>query len=202
MPRGYSKKKDAIESPHPAPSPETVRTQIKMMSGHASEEEMAASLPDNTMTTPALEEPARTRRPRRTKEEMAAARAAQAGEADPNMSDPKYVKYLAEMRGFGGASLVKGGFNVAAIAAKDESIRLQDEEEAKLDGYFYVMSKKYNVLDPTNHWFTMALYFFGLLGSFIFARVAKAKGDSIVKQFTHWFGGEKEEEEPKDSIGE
>jgi len=185
-------RKDTIENPPPAPSPDAVRVQVKQMSGHATEEEMIDSLPENTMTAaPADETP---RRKRRTKEEMAAARGQKSVVSDPLLDDRKYQEALRDMQGFGGASIVKGSFDVAALAMKDEKISLQSDEEKRLDGYFYVMSKKYSVLDPTNHWFTMALYFFGMLGSFIFARVAEKKGESLVQQFSRWFGlGEEKE---------
>jgi hypothetical protein len=185
-------RKDTIENPPPAPSPDAVRVQVKQMSGHATEEEMIDSLPENTMTAaPADETP---RRKRRTKEEMAAARGQKSVVSDPLLDDRKYQEALRDMQGFGGASIVKGSFDVAALAMKDEKISLQSDEEKRLDGYFYVMSKKYSVLDPTNHWFTMALYFFGMLGSFIFARVAEKKGESLVQQFSRWFGLEEEKE--------
>jgi hypothetical protein len=186
----FREKKGTVMPPsEPKPS-DTVRNEVKRMSGHATEEEMAAGLPENTM---ALAEPEMaTGKPKR----KYAKRGAQAeASADPNLSDPRYVKALADMQAFGGASIVKGGFDVAAIAMHDEKMKLQSDEEGRLDGYFYVMSKKYNVLDPSNHWFTMALYFFGLLGSFIFTRVAHKKGNSMIDQFTRWFGGEKAEKE-------
>jgi hypothetical protein len=194
-------RKDAVSNPAPAPSPDAVREQVKQMSGHQSEEEMAASLPENTML-PGMEETVQPRRKRRTKAEMDAARGVPAQGADPNMTDPKYVKALKDMQAFGGSSIVKGGFDVAALAMRDPAIKLQEPEEDRLDGYFYVMSKKYNVLDPTAHWFTMALYFFGLLGSFIFTRLAHKKGNEMIDQLTRWFGGKEESETAKDSIGE
>lgn len=187
-------RKDAIENPPVPPSADAVRTQVKQMSGHATEQEMMESLPENTMTAPVDDAP---RRKRRTKEEMAATRGATV--ADPLMEDRKYVKALADMQGFGGSSIVKGGFDVAALALKDAKIELQSEEVERLDGYFYVMSKKYQVLDPTNHWFTMALYFFGMLGSFIFARVAQRNGESLVQQMSRWFGMEEKDEKNSDA---
>jgi len=202
--RPYGKRgNDAASNPASAPSPDTVREQVKQMSGHQTEEEMAASLPINTMALDATETAPVARRKRRTKEEMARARGElPAGSPDPLMADPVYRKAIQDMQGFGGASLVKGGFDVAALAiTHDPAMKLQETEEERLDGYFYVMSKKYNVLDPSNHWFTMALYFFGLLGSFIFTRVAHKKGNEMIDSLTRWFSGEKEKE-PKDSIGE
>jgi hypothetical protein len=190
-------KKDAVSNPAPAPSLDTVREQVKQMSGHQTEEEMAATLPVNTMTLEETGTAPVARRKRRTKEEMARARGElPASSPDPNMSDPKYVKALKDMQAFGGASIIKGGFDVAAIATHDPAMKLQEPEEERLDGYFYVMSKKYNVLDPTNHWFTMALYFFGLLGSFIFTRVAHKKGNEMIDSLTRWFSGKEEEEKP------
>jgi len=175
--------------------PNPVRDEVKRMSGHANEQEMADSLPENTMLS-GMEEAPRQRRPRRTKAEMDALRGQATPSADPLMADPVYARAVQDMQAFGGSGLVKGAFSTAAVAMKDEEIALQTPEEKRLDGYFYVMSKKYNVLDPTGNWFTMALYFFGMLGSFIFARVAKKKGDTLVKQFQSWFSSEETKPDP------
>jgi hypothetical protein len=191
--------KDVVSNPAPVPSPDAVRVQVKQMSGHQTEEEMAESLPVNTMALESEETAPVARRKRRTKEEMARARGEVPAGLDPNFSDPKYVKALKDMQAFGGSSIVKGGFDVAALAMRDPAIKLQEPEEDRLDGYFYVMSKKYNVLDPTAHWFTMALYFFGLLGSFVFTRLAHKKGNEMIDQLTRWFGG-KDEEAKEDHV--
>ena len=173
-------------------SPPEVRQQIKQMTGHASAEEMADSLPMNTMIASEEETP---RRKRRSKEEIAASRAGTAtSSTDPNMVDPFYREAIEDMRAFGGGSIIKGGFSTMGVALHDEKIPLTKKEEKRLDGYFYVMSKKYNVLDPSNHWFTMALYFFGMLGSFIFARIAEKKGEDMTQQVMRWLGMAKDEE--------
>jgi hypothetical protein len=170
---------------------EPVRPEVKRMSGHESEAEMAAGLPDNTMTAA----PEAIKRTRRTKAEMETLRSQ--GAADPNLSDKRYVSAIAKMNAFGGPKLVKGTFAAVGLATGDKNIPLNQEESDDLEDYFYVLSKKYNVLDPTRHWVTMAVFFFGMLGSFILTRVLGSKSNSLAKQIAGWFTHEEGENEGK-----
>lgn len=164
---------------------EPVRPEVKRMSGFGSKEEMAASLRENTNEQT---EELKPRRTRRTKAEMQAAR----GETpiDPNMADPRYRQAIGKMNAFGGPKLISGAFSAVGVATGDKTIPLNPEEKTDVDDYFYVLSKRYNVLDPTRHWITMALYFFGMLGTFIFSRILASKSHSLAKQITSWFTGE------------
>lgn len=190
MPKGIPNKKPteggAVTVLPPVPP---VRDQVKTMTGFATEEEMVASLSENTLTAPP---PGQEEAPKRKYNKKTAVPATPV--TDPLMADKKYVEALSDMQGFGGAGLIKGGFSTAAMATKDESWKLKTEEEKRLDGYFYVMSKKYTVLDPTGHWFLMALYFFGMLGSFIFARVAANQGEEFAASLVRWMTGKKPEQ--------
>jgi hypothetical protein len=171
-------------------TPEPVRDEVKRMSGFSSEDDMKASLRSDTNQPTGDEKP---KRARRTKAEMEATRTATV--ADPNMADPRYKEAIAKMNAFGGPKLISGTFAAVGVAMGDRAIPLNTEEKADVDDYFYVLSKKYNVLDPTRHWITMAVYFFGMLGSFILTRVLGSKGNSLSKQIASWFGGEETKEE-------
>src|SRR5271170_4227270 len=140
-----------IEKPNNAPP---VPLPIKQMSGFASEEEMKASLPSNTMQGSGEE--ARTRRPRKAK--------APEPEVDPLMSDPVYKAAVEEMRSAGLSTTVKAAFKTAAVATKDDEWELQRDEVKQVEGFSYVLSKKYDILDPTRHWVGMAIYFLALMG--------------------------------------
>src|SRR5580698_5792558 len=95
---------------------EPVREAVKQMTGFQSEDEMAASLPENTMTPEPGEDaaPVRVRRPRRTKEEILAARGgAPAVEDDPLMMDPRYKREVEAMRSMGITTTVVSSFEGA-----------------------------------------------------------------------------------------
>lgn len=196
MPRGIPKKKnpemykDATPPPTTAaPNTEPVRPQIKQMTGFKSAEEMAASLPTDTMTSAPEERPRKyTRKP---KQEEAP--------RDPLLDDPRYKKAIASMQGFGGPKIVKGGFSAVALATSEPAIALNGEEGEQLDDFFYVLGKRYQALDPSGHWFTMLLYFLSMLGTFIFTRVMSSKGNSLQKQLAQWFGGKDEDEKEEES---
>jgi hypothetical protein len=175
-----------------------IREPIKQMTGHANEEEMAASLPENTMT--ATPEEDRPRRKRRSKEEMAAARGESApapmADGDPLLNDPLYQKYMKDFQAFGGGGAVKGAFNIGAPVFKASP--LDEKEEKKVDGFFYCASKRFNFGDPFKNWFTASILFVGMLSSFIVSRVVEVKGNEIQEHFARLFGMKKEEEEEKE----
>lgn len=159
-----------------------VRVQIKQMTGHANEEEMAASLPTNTMETP-VDAP---KRAYRKKTEAAVDR-------DPNMDDPVFVESLKKLQGYGVPRLVKGAFAVAEKAMDKDDIRLNRTEEGEVDAYFYVLSKKYGGLDPSKHWLSMLFYFTGMIGSFIVSRVME-NSESFQMTMGKFFNKEEEPE--------
>lgn len=173
-----------------------VREVVKQMSGHASEDELRDSLPENTMTdaTSEASEPAKPRKPRRTKEEMARLRGKEPEqELDPLMSDPRYAKAVGNMRSAGMKKTVVGGFDTAAKITKDEAWELEKDEVEQVDDFSYVCSKKFPILDPTAAWWTMAIYFFAMLGTFIAKRVAQTQGDELIEKLREMVFGEEKQ---------
>lgn len=191
--------------------PAPIRSQIKGMSGFGSEEEMAESLPETTIAAPGASAPGeKPKRKRRTQAEMAAVRGQTPGvvtEEDVLMQDPRYAKAVGNMRSAGVGKTIKGGFNMAAIQMKDDGWKLEPDEEEDVDDFSYVLSKKYNLLDPTRTWYTMAIYFCALMGTLIFKRAGRAKVESwltkltdIFKEPTPELTREQQEEERKKGV--
>jgi hypothetical protein len=191
-------------------STDPVRPQIKQMTGFETAEEMRAALPENTsLGSPPMDgyTPA-PKRSRRSKEEMAAARAAAGLDVDdPNMLDPRYKKAVENMRSGGLTTAVQAGFKTYAVVSKEPSWELQPDEDQKVDDFSYVLSKKYGVLDPTKHWIGMAFYFVALMGTLIFKRAAKLNAESWMKKLHGFFSSTEDETEkpeqkqPKQSEG-
>ena len=191
----------AAQAPPPggAVQPDAIREPIKQMTGFATEQEMQAALPDNTMTAPDAEE--KPRKPRRSKAEMEAQRAREGGSQtpdDPNMLDPRYKKAVEKMRSAGISTTVKSGFKTAAVVTGDQVWDLEKDEADDVDDFSYVVSKKYPIMDPTRHWLSMAIYFLALLGTLIFKRAAKANVASWMKTLTDWFSSEPEEKDAQE----
>ena len=178
--------------------PDLIREPIKQMTGYESAEAMADALPTNTMQPPEGAAPGEpSKRKRRTKAEMEAARGKVAysePSLDPLMDDPRYREAIEEMRTAGLSTTVKTGFDGAALVTKDDDWKLEKDEFRKVDNFSYVLSKKYPILDPSNHWITMALYFFALLGSLIFKRMAKMNAESWSEKIKEFFGFAEEPE--------
>jgi hypothetical protein len=176
---------------------EPVREQIKQMTGFASADELAEALPDNTMQPQGDEGDAapRPRKPRRSKEEIARSRGVISLDLDPDplMQDKRYAKAVEKMRTAGLSNTVKSGFDTVAVVTEDEAWELEAEEIEDVDDFSYVMSKKFPVLDPTRHWLGMAVYFLALLGTLTFKRLAKQKGNNMMKWLTDLFKPEEEE---------
>jgi len=168
-----------------------IREPIKQMTGFPTEAAMADALPDNTMTPPEGEAP---KRKRRTKAEIEASRAQVEPEVDPLMADPRYRKAVEKMRSAGLSTTVKGGFEAVALGTQDDEWRLKPEEITDVEDFSYVVSKKYAIFDPTRHWISMAIYFFGMLGTLVFKRAAKAQAGAWIKQVTEWFTGGEEKD--------
>jgi hypothetical protein len=176
--------------------PNAVRTPIKQMTGDPDEIKMAESLPTNTLAgdpdAPVV------RRKRRTKQEMASGRSIDPIEDDPLMADPVYRAAVEEMRAAGLSGTVKGGFETVAVITKDDEWELQKDEVRKVDGFSYVLSKKYVVLDPTRHWIGMLAYFLALMGTFIFKRAAKIKGDEWLASLHSLFTGDEKDKDAQE----
>lgn len=201
MPRGVYSRKPAeggsIGGGEASPST-SINDQIKQMTGFASPEEMAESLPENTMTAPIEED--RPRKKRRTKEEMAASRGESTSttvELDPLMQDERYKKIVEKMRGKTLTTTVVKGFDVAAKATEDPEWHLEKDEVGEVDDISYILAKRYPVLDPTNHWLSMAVYSLAVLGGLIFKRAGKAAVGSGIQKLMAMLGGDEEEAEPK-----
>jgi hypothetical protein len=167
IPKGYTKAQWATEkakknSP-PATPPEggtngggtPVRPQVKQMSGFKSAAELEAALPESTATT-SVGEPPKRRSPKVT------------APPDPFANDVRYQRGIANMAGFGIPRLVRTGFDVAAIAASDEDIRLSDSEVLSVEDHLYVMSKHMNIKMSLG---MMWLLFVALLGELVIKRL-------------------------------
>jgi hypothetical protein len=185
-PKGMKRNPDGTKASNvPQPTTETpVRPQIKQMTGHASETEMAENLPTDTMAGAPGSPEDEPKRKRRTKAEMDAARGAGASLDDPNMSDPRYKRIIEKTRAMGGVKIVKSGF---ALSGKP----LDQDEELDFDDYFYVVSKKVK-FDPASSWLMMIVWFAGLMCQAIAARVLKSKGEDLMKKVIEWFKPESE----------
>jgi hypothetical protein len=184
MPKGYPNKKTPPPDGGSVQTESPISASVSRMSGFSSEQEMKDSLPDSTLTSEPDEKP---RRKRRTKEEILAAKGGAGNiaiDADPNMSDPVYRKAVEKMRSAGISTTVKSGFKTAAIATNDANWELDDEEIDDIDGFSYVMSKKFPLMDPTRHWISMLLYFVALMGTMIFKRAVLSGEDSFLGKFT------------------
>ena len=147
-----------------------VRPQVREMLSPGSDEEFEKSLPDSTLggePSPdgALNPP---RRKRRTKEEMAAARAAEgkapasAPALDPLMSDPRYARIMAKMSGMGGEKIISLGFQAAGSP-------LKTEEKTDVDDCFYVISKRAG-FNPGESWFALIIYMLAVILQLVIAR--------------------------------
>lgn len=188
FPEDYAGEQTAAPAPRQAGAEinTPVRPQIKQMTGHMSEEEMAESLPTNTM----LVEEDRPKRTRRAKPQEPA--------IDPLMADKRYAEAVSNMRGLGAPRVVKGAFNIIGTALENDKFPLNSDEEREVDDYFYVMGKKYSILDPSSSPVWMALYFLGMIITFGLSRFVDFKSDEIKDQIGRWFGKPEKQEEKKD----
>lgn len=204
MPRGVYERNKPAEGGAVTHVAEEVRPQIHQMTGHGSEEEMAESLPENTMQPVVDDKP---KRKRRSKEEMAASRgessAPMGSTDDPLMADARYRKCVEKMRGKTLTTTVEKGFEVAAAATKDRDWLLEKDEVEEVDDVSYVLAKRYPVLDPTNHWLSMAVYSLAILGGLIFKRAGKAAVGGWLQKLMASLGGEPDEDDkPTSEQGE
>jgi hypothetical protein len=179
-------KKDPINNPAPPPEPLTgagveIRDAIKNMSGFENEEQLAAVIPESTATTLAGAE---TKRKRRTKAEMEAAK----GGSIPSEleNDPRYKKAVNNMSAFGGAKTVKAAF---AVTGKP----LDEQETSEVDDYFYVISRKFG-LDATKSGLFLSIYAVFLMLRLIVTRMMGVTSINLWSQFSGLFGGQSEPE--------
>jgi hypothetical protein len=188
------------------PAPDAVRTQVKTMTGFGSEAEMAASLPENTITGGEGPELTPTGRIKRKLGPRASTIAARGVQEDPLLQDRRYVRAVGKATFFGAPKAVKGAFSVAATIAEQPAIALDEEETEDVDDFFYALSKRRTLGDPFATWYGSLLYFLAMLGTLIGTRFANAKGQNFQKSLAKMFGyGKDEDEDPndrKDSIGE
>lgn len=169
-----------------------INPQVMKMTGHQSEEEMAASLPTDTIAAQPEED--RPKRKRRSKEEIAASRGEVNPTADPLLADPRYMKAISHASAFGAGKSIKGGFKIAGKIAHKPEIALDREEEEEVDLFFYAMSKRRALADPFATWWGSLLYFTVMMATLIGSRFAMMQGDHFQKQLAKAFGfGEKEE---------
>jgi hypothetical protein len=139
-----------------APSVDAVRPQVRDMVASGEENDFRVSL-----AQPSPEAEAAPRRTRRSKAEMAAARAQEAG--DSNMSDPIYAKSIARLQGF----KVDGIIGLACMASGKP---MSDDEDADIKALTYVAAKRAKV-DIGSSWWALALSFIGIAASMVLTRV-------------------------------
>jgi hypothetical protein len=167
---------------------EGVRPQVMQMTGHATEEEMISSLPENTnQPTGDDDAPRRTRRPRQPRPVEP--------EADPLATDKRYQRAVGNGTFLGAPKIVKGGFSIAAKIADKEEIALNEDEAEEVDDYFYALSKRHPLGDPFATWYMSLLYFVAMIATLVGTRFAQAQGDEFQTRLARLFGyGPKEEE--------
>jgi hypothetical protein len=171
----------SAETTMPAP----IREQIKTMSGFSNLEELRSELPE---TTAAPAEEVRTRRRRRTKAEMEAARG-----GSENMEDKRYADACANMAAFGGARGIKNVFKTAAVVTGKPEIELNKDEAKVWDDFFYVVSKKSN-LDVGKTWYLVT---FGILTlmEHVLVRVWQFNQETFTASLFDFFGFGKKEDQ-------
>lgn len=164
-----------------------VNPMVHKMTGHETEEEMANSLPTNTVTTEAGDDkPAR--KPRRSKAEMEAGRAKVLSPDAALMEDKRYARAVGKATFFGAPKAVKGGFHLAANMANNPEIELNSGENEDIEDFFYALSKRRAVFDPYATWWTSLLYFLAMIGTLIGTRFVKAQGEDFQKSLAKAFG--------------
>lgn len=153
-----------------------VRPPITQMLSSGSDADFEKSLPSSTATVEG-DEP-RKRKPRQPKPET---------EVDPLMSDPLYRQYVSEMMGFGGPDLI--GFACTATGKP-----MDDEEERRVKGLFYVAGKRSNI-DPGQSWLALFIVAVATIIRLVIARTDLAA--QIKKMFEP---APKEEKKPEAQV--
>jgi hypothetical protein len=164
MPRGIP----GSGTPHkkavpPGTEDNSVRPQITQMSGHSSAESLLKEIPDSTTegTTGTPLPGERKKREPKVKPPT-----------DENMADPRYARIVGSYVGLGGQAVVSGLFDGASVALKDETVKLNPDEEQRVDDYFYIAGKKAKI-DPTSTLAGMIIIFLVLMGSLLMPRIMK-----------------------------
>lgn len=134
-----------------------IRGPVKDMLAAGSDDNFLSSLPENTSTEGATNEP-KTRKPRRSKEEMARAK----GKNADAPVDARLERAKAKAAGLGGGSLVKSGFEMSGKP-------LNSEESEDVDDQFYLIASKAGI-DPSGSWFFLILYTVALLARLVLSR--------------------------------
>lgn len=159
-----------------------VREQVKKLAGFESREALREVVPDSTAHVETSTDEPRKRKPRTPA----------APPTDPLMLDPKYAKAVAGMTAFGGARVIKGGFQAAALVTEKPDVALNSQEQEQWDDFFYVVGKKSN-FDPTRPWY-LILFSLVLLGEHVLTRLWKYNSESLSSQLAELFGfGDKKE---------
>lgn len=172
------KKKDPIPTSIGDPAPNDtqaplIRESVLKMSGFGSEEEMENSLSEDTNKA----EPGEAATPRRRRRKSKSS--APAIDPDDPMNDPLYAKHVSNMAGYGGKGAVTAAFKATGAP-------LDSSEEERVEGVFYVASKKYG-LDPTRSGLLFGVYCFFLLAQLIVVRVLDTTSENMWKQFQDMF---------------
>lgn len=155
-----------------------VRPAITNMSGFANADELEKVIPENTLAgNPEKKKRTYSRRPKAEDSEP---------EVNPLMADKKYRDSLERLNGFGGPTALKAVF-------KATQKPLDSEEEADVNAYFYVMSKRFAPLDPSQSIIGMVIMALLLIARLVYVRMEMAQ--SMWAQFTKLFEMKQKEEE-------
>jgi hypothetical protein len=117
-----------------------IQPDVKKISGFESFAELRDAMPDDADLAGA-----NTPRPGSGKKRGRRAKVASVPSAPPPpdpMTDPRYREACGNLSCFGGKKIIVRGFDSGAHFLKDESFKLNKEENQTWDDFFYILSKK------------------------------------------------------------
>jgi hypothetical protein len=166
----------------PLPSEDSVRPQIKGMSGFSSDESFEDALPDSTIEDAGAEELTPTGRKKR----KLGPRKSKLISSD-EIVDPIVKRFNERANSLGGSELVTTAFKFTGKP-------LETEEKDELNDFFYVLSKK-GGFDVQSSWFLMGLYCVFMLVRFFIIRTDLGKQLEGIFTLNPANKGKKEEKE-------
>jgi hypothetical protein len=153
-------------------------TPIEQMTGHASQEEMLASLPTSTVGVTGQE---KQRGPNgrllkadgteRAPKGSGTRRTTQPA-VNPLMQDERYRRAIQGINFFGAPRMINSGFGIAATLMNDPEMSLKETEKEAVDDYFYALSKHLS-FDPMANVVGRLLVLLALIGELVVKRMMK-----------------------------
>ncbi len=182
MPKGYPNKKPAEGGA--VGVGESVREPIKDMLASGDEKSFIESLPSETSSddSGSFEEKKPTRKPRRSKEEMARSR----GEVNSAPVDKRLERARQKQGGLGISSMVSAGFAMSGKA-------LNSEEDEDLGDQFYLISNK--IGGNSDSWLFIVIYTVALIARLIMVRT------ELGEEVREWMGKKFQPKEEKEEHG-